>query len=814
MLPLPLYFSDEIQLLSAAQLLRGVKHTTLIDDQTLAESLRELITETPESTTDNTHLTPLSNSSFLIATPRVVTTEHANHRFNIYLKAIESCTKTGELTPRIAINPFDLHPNCSAEAASLVKEALLKKIIALATIAQGLSVDLLLSPPAEEQLECWLELCAQLLLEPTLEHAGVGIMLSASSKRLIPALGYLERCARDAAKSLPVCILDQHITSSKDWPFAHTSPKIAQPFTRGLNLLAACTYLASDNNQTLRPELLMIADEHPSALDSIADSNGWPIWRPEPPVAPNSEAAPTLDSPLEEYDAPCLLPGLTTVAEQFERLRSQVRGTRIDVAPVIGGKPITNGEPQERFSPAEIDDPIGTFTAGNEEQVRLAYAACSDAQPEWAALSPYERRIIVQEFASKLATQQAELALIYTRETGIPVRDALQEIQNALEILHTHQELTANVLTPVAIESATHSHLVPHPRGIVLHLPSWQQSLLHFIATTSAALLTGNAVIINPAKEASMTLARLFELLLKSGVPANLIAYIPGDPEQVGQYLLEDYRLDAVMCNGTPSTATAIQQRLSKRVGAPPLPLLTDTGGRHAIMISADQSPAQHLPTLIRALCAYSGQHPGALRILYLDEEVADAYEAALTQALQWVRITPPELRVSEVGPLINREQMDRAFLHIERYRSKGRAIAQASLGEQLLDGYFVPPTLLRAYTLDELQEALDGPILHLIRYSKQQLSRTIDEINRSGFAMALTLLSSDDEVIELARKRARVSELNINPPFLHPDSQQCPAAGIGLSGTARRPGTAEYLRAMLRYQSLTLGDEMNFPLN
>lgn len=803
MLPLQLYFSDEYKLLTAAQLLTGVQQATLCDDRLLLEGMQKLgflqATDLPKESLTAIKDGKLPRFTPPAPTPAILTLEQANRQFNIYLKQIDTLAEhhsDGE-PGYLTVDPFTLHPACSPLSGGTVIDMLTRKLVALAQIAEDHALILELAQPTEEQLESWLQILELLMQEPALRHIPVAICLSATSKRLLPTLGYLERLCRDRTLQLRIRLTEHPYRTGASWPFAYTTPVLEHPLAIAMHFATACAFLASANNQHLLPELIL----HSRGLLELTQpltGNRWRIRLQEanPPTRPNDNNGP---------EGPCLLPGLAPVSHQIHETLHQLNQTAKRAVPIIGGQRSPENAEKIRYRPAEIDLPAGNVVPASEHQVRQAFAVCSEAQRAWGELSLYERRDIIQTFANTLAAEQVELALLCAQETGIPLNDCLQEIQEALRLIHCHLQQAVDVMATQPLPSRGDSTCMhPLPRGTLLGLLPWNQPLAPFATIASAVLLTGNALLIRPACPAALTATRLFDLLLNAGVPGDLIALLPGDMDAIGSHLLDDYRLEGVLFNGTPVAANTVQQYMARRVGAPPLPFLTDTGGRHAVIVDRDSDPEVLLPVLLRAALARNGQHPAALRVLYVEEGIAEQMEELLTQALQWVHMGAPEARQTELGPLISREQMDRTYLHIERFRSKGRVVAQPVLPAEWHESYFVPPTLLRLYSLDELQEAIEAPVIHLIRFDREQIDRTIDEINRSGFAMALTLYSGDSELTERLGREARVSELNLNPSQLYPVSGYCPGSGSGLSGTAARPGTADYLKALVRYQIVT----------
>ncbi|KEA62354.1 Proline dehydrogenase (Proline oxidase) [Marinobacterium lacunae] len=795
MLPLSLYYSDEFRLLTTQQLLKAVQQAALCDSENLREQLSALnLTFYATQSSHTQSLETLPDAYRRRPTCIPMTSAQANHRFNVYLKDIEAAREHG-LT-RIPVIPLELHPNCSVTPSKAPFESILRKLFALAQMAVTNHVQLQLAEPEEGELELWLDLLTHLM--PELPSGRLSIALNAGSKRLLPILGYLAKLAREQNKKLRVCISQRGLTKNVA---SSTDPLIDSEELIKLNFAAACAFLESEYGDRLVPELVITDPTLQPAITSLCRSHDWTGW-----VELVSSVSPTSDAIEALSSHPCTLRGVHSIDNRFSDAVHNITETPHRAAPIISGQESTTNETEQKYCPAAIDTTVGDLTATTEAQARSAFTVAEEAQRLWAGLPLSARIEPLSAFAQLLSEHRIELAALSACETGKTIDDALLEISAALGILRQHLTHIEESLAPITLGSSTgaHSELLPLPLGIVLGLLPWNQPILQFCSKTSAALLTGNAILLKPDTQASLVCSALFRLMLQTALPADLVALMPGPMETTGKYLLDDYRLAAVLFSGSPMDAIDIHRRLSKRVGSQMLPLMSDTGGFHAAMIDVDQDISELLPRLLKSAFCFAGQHPASLRILYIEEGIAEQLEQSLSDALTFLRIGKPEPRDADIGPVLSRERMDRAYLHIERFRAKGRLIAQPELRSELEEGYFIPPTLLRLYTIDELQEQVEAPILHLIKFNRDELERTIDELNRSGFAMAFTLFSNDARLCNSVERKLQISELNIAPEFLFPENIAQNLSGLGLSGTAPLPGTVDYMRTLIRHQRVT----------
>lgn len=338
----------------------------------------------------------------------------------------------------------------------------------------------------------------------------------------------------------------------------------------------------------------------------------------------------------------------------------------------------------------------------------------------------------------------------------------------------------------------------------MLCISPWNFPLAIFSGQIAAALVCGNTVLAKPSSRTSLVAFRAAQLWYQAGLPLNALQLLPFSGDQHAPTLLNDSRIAGVAFTGSCSTASWINQQLGQRHDGAIVSLIAETGGINAMIADSTTLPEQLIRDVIRSAFNSAGQRCSALRVLYLQEEIADQIESRLQGAMRELQVGSPENTSCDIGPVIDKNAMDRLYEHIERCRVQGRLLFELPLTEEHNQGYFVAPTLIRLQALEQLEGEIFGPVLHIIRYRRDDLDRVVQEINRSGFGLTLGIHSRNDQFIEQICSHARIGNLYINRDQVGAVVAAQPFGGMGMSGTGPKAGGPNYLRSFVREQTLS----------
>jgi RHH-type proline utilization regulon transcriptional repressor/proline dehydrogenase/delta 1-pyrroline-5-carboxylate dehydrogenase len=316
----------------------------------------------------------------------------------------------------------------------------------------------------------------------------------------------------------------------------------------------------------------------------------------------------------------------------------------------------------------------------------------------------------------------------------------------------------------------------------------------------AAALAAGNTVLAKPAEQTPLIAAQAVRILREAGVPAGAVQLLPGDGETVGATLVADARTRAVMFTGSTEVARLINKTLGKRLDADgrPIPLIAETGGQNAMIVDSSALAEQVVADVMQSSFDSAGQRCSALRVLCVQDDVADRTLTMLKGAMFELTVGNPDRLSTDVGPVIDLEAKRGIDAHVAAMREKGRAVTQLPLGESCAHGTFVAPTLIEIDSIAELKREVFGPVLHVVRYRRNELDQLLEEIRATGYGLTLGIHTRIDETIAHVVGRAHVGNIYVNRNVIGAVVGVQPFGGEGLSGTGPKAGGALYLQRLL----------------
>ncbi|MEE1674791.1 bifunctional proline dehydrogenase/L-glutamate gamma-semialdehyde dehydrogenase PutA [Agarivorans aestuarii] len=454
------------------------------------------------------------------------------------------------------------------------------------------------------------------------------------------------------------------------------------------------------------------------------------------------------------------------------------------------------GESHLITAPYQRDQQLGQVTWANTEQALEAINQAEQACQPWQQTPVNERANYLLQLADKLEQHMPELVALCHREAGKTVLDSIDEIREAVDFLRYYPQQTIQQFgAPTEQQSfrGEAQQVSYQGRGIFVCISPWNFPLAIFIGQVSAALVAGNCVIAKPAEQTSLIAARCIELLLETGIPNQVIQLLLGNGALLGQTLCSDKRIAGVAFTGSTPTAQAINKQLAKR-DAQPVPFIAETGGQNAMIVDSTALPEQVVRDVLRSAFASAGQRCSALRVLYIQEDIAERVYSLIKGAMQELSIGNPELLSTDVGPVIDPQAQSKLQAHIDWLQHNAELIYQCPLPEDCAKGSFVAPCAYQIDNIAQLSQEHFGPILHVIKYQSNQLDRVIDQINQSGFGLTLGVHSRNESTYRHIEQRARVGNCYVNRDQVGAVVGVQPFGGQGLSGTGPKAGGPHYL--------------------
>ncbi len=481
------------------------------------------------------------------------------------------------------------------------------------------------------------------------------------------------------------------------------------------------------------------------------------------------------------------VPAMTALAAELQ----QARGQAWHAAPTIAG----DGTATDRFEPMDRDRRIGQVIEATEAQVDAALAKAHTAQPEWDRTPADARARILERAADLFESHRGALVARIVGEGGRIIPDALTELREAVDFLRFYAaEARKSFSSPMLLPGPTgeRNTLALNGRGVFVTISPWNFPLSIFTGQIAAALAAGNSVIAKPAEQTPLIAAEAVRLLHQAGVPADVLHLLPGDG-RIGAFLTRDPRVSGVAFTGSTATGWAINRTLAAR-DTPIASLIAETGGQNALIVDSSALPEQVIADALLSAYDSAGQRCSALRVMFVQHDIAEKVERMLSGALEELRIGDPWLLSTDIGPVIDAEARKMLDDHVELLRSAARPVYDRRLPKHLPPGEFVAPAAFAIDDIGFLKGEVFGPILHIVRYAADRLDNVVDAINATAFGLTLGIHSRLDETVARIVARARVGNLYVNRSMIGAVVGVQPFGGEGLSGTGPKAGGPHYL--------------------
>lgn len=457
--------------------------------------------------------------------------------------------------------------------------------------------------------------------------------------------------------------------------------------------------------------------------------------------------------------------------------------------------------------PANSERQAGTVVQSSSAEVDQALTAAWEFTERWQQ-TPVEKRAAALDRAAELFEERrGDLMFLCAREAGKTVIDAIDEVREAVDFLRYYAALARQLFSrPADLPGPTgeSNQLSLHGRGVFACISPWNFPLAIFTGQVAAALAAGNTVLAKPAAQTPLIAHLASTLLHQAGIPRQALQFLPGGGATVGARLTSDPRIAGVVFTGSLDTARAIARSLLERE-APLAPLIAETGGQNVMIVDSSALPEQVVRDVISSAFHSAGQRCSALRVLYLQEDIADRIIELLIGALKELVLGDPALLVTDIGPVIDKGAREELNNHTRRMDREARFLGRAPLPKHLYGGSFFAPCVYEIENLEQLTGEVFGPVLHMIRYSSDGIDDVIDAINNSGYGLTLGVHSRIDRTQQHIARRVRVGNTYINRSMTGAVVGVQPFGGEGLSGTGPKAGGPHYLMRFITERTLTI---------
>ncbi len=501
---------------------------------------------------------------------------------------------------------------------------------------------------------------------------------------------------------------------------------------------------------------------------------------------PNIPVPPELFAPLRRNSLGLDLADRPTQRRLAARIAAEdtIRRT---AAPLVGGTVRQGALELPCRNPADRSDLLGKAIEADEPAIEAALEIAARAR--WGETPPPERARRLEAAADTLEAHTDALLALIVREAGKTWADAVGEIREAVDFCRYYA---------AEIRSLADEEPNLRPLGPVVCISPWNFPLSIFVGQIAAALAAGNAVLAKPAEQTPLTAFEAVRLLHEAGIPGEALQLFPGRGETVGARLVADPRIRGVMFTGSTAVARAIQRTLAAREEE--VPLIAETGGLNAMIVDSSALTEQVVADAIISAFDSAGQRCSALRVLCLQEEIADKTLTMLLGALRELRLGDPRDLRTDVGPVIDDEARAALEAHVERMARAGYRVHRLEPPSACAAGTFVAPTVIEIDRIEAIGGERFGPILHVKRFRAEALDALLDEISATGYGLTMGIHSRIDGTVEFVARRAHVGNLYVNRTIIGAAVGVQPFGGEGLSGTGPKAGGPLYLLRLLAH--------------
>ncbi len=474
-------------------------------------------------------------------------------------------------------------------------------------------------------------------------------------------------------------------------------------------------------------------------------------------------------------------------------------------SPVIGSQTLQTGTLSPVESP-QIKQAVGQYLVATAEDLELALIEAERAFATWSKTSVAERSICLLKFADLLEENMTQCLAILCMEAGKTWSDAIGEVREAVDFCRYYAAQATKLLSqPTHLRGYTGetNTLTLHPRGTILCISPWNFPLAIFTGQIVAALITGNCVIAKPAEQTPLIAFHAIQWMREAGFPAGVIQLVTGSGSKVGAALVADKRIKGVIFTGSTQTANRIHQTLAAREEI--IPLIAETGGQNAMIVDSSALLEQVTIDVMNSAFGSAGQRCSAMRVLFVQEDVYPRMKELLQGAMSELCIGDPRWLTTDVGPVIDEDALAGLQAHVATLSQTHEIIYQCTLPQACSAGYYMPPTAIAIEHISVLEKEVFGPVLHVIRYKRDQLDDVITQINQTGYGLTLGIHSRLNSTVDYIRERVHVGNCYVNRNMIGAVVGLQPFGGEGLSGTGPKAGGPYYLQRMCVERTVTV---------
>lgn len=453
------------------------------------------------------------------------------------------------------------------------------------------------------------------------------------------------------------------------------------------------------------------------------------------------------------------------------------------------------------INPVNHNELVGTLDYHSPDDMKEIVSKAQSSFASWSATPVKERAQLLRRTADILERNSDELIALCIKEAGKLTQDSIDEIREAVDFCRYYAARAEDLAQDERLEA----------RGVILCISPWNFPLAIFLGQVVAAVVTGNTVVAKPAEQTSLIAIRAVELMTMVGMPENVVQLVLSEGKTVGDNIVNDERIQAVMFTGSTATGTLISKILAQR-GGQQVPLIAETGGQNCMVVDSTALPEQVCDDVIKSGFQSAGQRCSALRVLFVQEDIADTVISMVTGAMRELSVGDPQLLSTDVGPVIDRKALNALNAHVEYMQDHGKLLFECPLPDLGHQGHnLFAPRLYEIDNLSVLKKEVFGPVVHVIRFKGNELDDVIEQINNTGFGLTMGIHTRIEERAADLAQRVKAGNIYVNRNMIGAIVGVQPFGGRGLSGTGPKAGGPAYLSRLMREKHTPDDDEISY---
>ncbi|RUS69213.1 hypothetical protein EGW08_023027, partial [Elysia chlorotica] len=442
---------------------------------------------------------------------------------------------------------------------------------------------------------------------------------------------------------------------------------------------------------------------------------------------------------------------------------------------------------------------IGYVYNANKRVSNIAIENANLAFESWNNTPASQRAEILEVFANLIEQNTNKFIAIAMIEAGKTLSNAIDEVREAVDFCRYYsaqavKEFSGPVIIPSLCDSTKQIEFTG--RGAMVCISPWNFPLAIFLGQITAAIAAGNTVVAKPAEQTPIIAYEAIKLLYEAGLPSGVVQFLPGTGIEVGGTLVKNDLCKGVIFTGSTEVAALINQTLANK-DTELVPFIAETGGQNAMIVDSSSLPEQVTADVIRSAFDSAGQRCSALRILCLQEDIADNYIKMIIGAMKELEVGDSTILSTDVGPVIDKQAADKLNSYISDKKDKFKLLYQVSQNSNTANGTYVKPTLFEIDKLSDLGREQFGPILHVLRFKGNQLRKLVDDINSTGYGLTAGVHSRISEVMNYVKNNIKAGNVYVNRNIVGAVVGVQPFGGQGKSGTGPKAGGPYYMHRL-----------------